>query len=101
MRIIFSNIEDKDLVAKVLEATKDIAAEHEINRLVTGDTDVEVQGDFEGAFIQLSSLLDGIEKVLPEDPERAYKMVKGRFDMIESCGFEVVMTGMPTGGGDN
>lgn len=101
MRIIFSNIEDKEIVAKVMAATKDIAAEHEINRLVTGDTDVEVEGDFEGAFCQMSSLLDGIEKVLPEDPERAYKMVKGRFAMIESCGFQVEFTGMPTGDGEN
>jgi len=96
MRVIFSGL-DQPQVKLLMRATKKL----EMDRLVTGDKDEEVEGDFEGAFCSMSSLFDAVEKALPDDVDRARELVAGRFDMIEQHGFRVEATGMPASGADN
>ncbi len=62
----------------------------------------EVEVDFQAVFCDLSTLLDAIENALNErDGERAEKLVKGRFDLVEKHGLTVEFTGMPVSGGSN
>lgn len=96
MRVIFHGLDQRE-VEGLLALTKGL--QHD--RLVTGDTDEEVEGDFEAAFCSMSSLFDAVEKALPDEVDRARELVAGRFDMIEKCGFRVEVTGMPASGEDN
>lgn len=58
--------------------------------------------NYEQIFLDLSSLLDGIEMALnEEDYERAEQLVKGRFDIVEKHGLTVEFTGMLASGKKN
>lgn len=55
--------------------------------------------NYEQIFLDLSSLLDGIEMAFgEEDYERAEQLVKGRFDVFEKHGLTVEFTSMPASG---
>jgi hypothetical protein len=53
--------------------------------------------NFEAWAADMCDLLDAIELALPDDPERAEKLVTGRFAIAEKHGLRKVNTG-PTGG---
>ena len=57
------------------------------------------EADFEGVFHEWATLLDAIELALnDEDGDRAYELVKGRFDMAEKYGLTVEFTEIPASG---
>ncbi len=91
MDVIFKGVE-RDQVAKLLAATKDLGHEP----IVAWVEPV----DFEGLFHDWATLLDAIELALGDEAvfDQAHKLVKGRFAIAEKYGLTVEFTGMPASG---
>lgn len=94
---------DEEILYQPVDAEDSIAPyafyrrrKDEFQKKFTRDT-VDELVDYKNWALAMCSLLDAIEKAINKgDQQKAWDLVKRRFEMAEKHGFKVEFTGMPT-----